>query len=144
MNVIFPFQGRDAVLDLPPVRALNSTTRLFAVPTPFALTYSCSQRILKGWLSLLISVLAADIALIIGAYNLFIFVVGYVQKRRIKAGSMCVSGTVLILRKFHQSSRRMRAKVELGQLDRVNTYKLPMYVVVLKNIKTRISLASPP
>lgn len=92
MNVLFPFQGLDAARNLPPVMALNSTTRLFAVPTPFALTYSCSQRIIKGWLSLLISVLAADIALIIGAYNLFIFVAGYVQKRRIKAGSMCVSG----------------------------------------------------
>jgi len=62
--------------------SLNQTGKLSQEPTTLDLTYLCSQRLLKSWLSLFISVLAADAALLIGAYQLFIFVAGYIQKRR--------------------------------------------------------------
>lgn len=44
-------------------------------------TYTCSQRQLNRWLSLVISVVTADVALILSTYNLFIFVASYLQKR---------------------------------------------------------------
>lgn len=64
--------------------SLDEENQLHDVPTSLSLTYSCSQRQVKGWLSLFISVLAADVALIIGAYNFFIMVAGYIQKKRDK------------------------------------------------------------
>jgi len=52
-------------------------------PMPLAVgPYICSQRRIKVGLNLLISVAAADTALILGAYNLFIFLASRIQKRR--------------------------------------------------------------
>lgn len=67
---------------------LNETNKLQANPTSLQTTYLCSQRQLKGWISIFVSVLAADAALIFTAYNLFIFVAGYVQKWRDSLGEM--------------------------------------------------------
>jgi len=61
---------------------LNQTVGSIEAPIALDLTYLCSQRMLKGWLSLFISVLAADAALILGAHSLFILVAGHIQKRK--------------------------------------------------------------
>ena len=50
--------------------------------TLFLRTYSCLERRWKGALSGIISVFAADYALILGAYSLVIFFVGWLQKRK--------------------------------------------------------------
>jgi hypothetical protein len=67
---------------------LNGTNRLQATPIPLQTTYLCSQRQLKGWATVFISVIAADSALIMTAYSFFIFIAGYFQKRRDKSGQM--------------------------------------------------------
>jgi hypothetical protein len=60
---------------------IGSENQLANSTLPFLQTYTCSQRQLKGWLSLFVSVIAADVALILGAYHLFIFGATYLQKR---------------------------------------------------------------
>jgi hypothetical protein len=60
---------------------ITESNQLQNSPLPFVKTYTCSQRQLKGWLSFSISVIAADTALVLGAYNIFIFVASYLQKR---------------------------------------------------------------
>jgi hypothetical protein len=60
---------------------INGTFRLQNSPLSFLQTYTCSQRQLKGWLSLFISVISSDVALTLGAYQFFIFVASYIQKR---------------------------------------------------------------
>jgi len=60
---------------------LTSTNRLFPVDTRIYRSYACSVRI-KGWSSLLISVFAADYALIGSAYSLLIFVAGKIQEHK--------------------------------------------------------------
>jgi hypothetical protein len=64
---------------------LSDKNRFQATGSSLNETYTCSQRQLKTWLSLSISVLSADTALILGAYGLFIFATGYFQERRDKA-----------------------------------------------------------
>jgi hypothetical protein len=53
----------------------NSPVSLYTMLT-------CSQRQIKGWVSFVVSVAAADTALILGVYNVFIFIAGWIQKRR--------------------------------------------------------------
>ena len=59
---------------------------LFFTPIPsdtmFLQSYSCQQRVLKSPVNFLISVIAADYALIVGAYSLTIWVAGSIQKRQ--------------------------------------------------------------
>lgn len=61
---------------------LNNITRLYTTETTFLRTYSCSKREKKVWVSLLISVVAADYALIVGTYRLFLFIMGWNQRRK--------------------------------------------------------------
>lgn len=67
---------------------LSEKNRLKFTSSNFDQKHWCSQRNLKGWLTLVISVLASDTALMLAAYNLFIFIAGWIQKRRDKAGNM--------------------------------------------------------
>jgi len=64
---------------------LNSTLDdyhpLNAVDTRFMQSYACQQRQLKPGLNLIISVIAADYAFLVGGYSLIIFVAGIIQKR---------------------------------------------------------------
>jgi hypothetical protein len=57
----------------------NTNLQLQNSPLPLIQTYTCSQRQRKGSPSLFISVVSADLALILGASNLFIAIV-YIQK----------------------------------------------------------------
>ena len=65
-----------AAYTLPPFVPVSTQNRLQAASTSFVTSYSCAQRQIKGWLSLIISVVVADYALITGAYSLVIFVGG--------------------------------------------------------------------
>lgn len=73
--------GNGTPYTMDPSATIGPENQLQSSMLPFLQTYTCSQRQLKGWLSLLVSVVAADVALILGAYNLFIFVATYLQKR---------------------------------------------------------------
>lgn len=66
--------------------SVNDSSPFQPMPASLLLNYSCTLRQLKDWLSFSISILASDSALIIAAYNLFIFIAGWIQKRRNKAG----------------------------------------------------------
>jgi hypothetical protein len=70
---------------LPPFLPINDQNRLQAVLASFVTSYSCTQRQMKGWLNVVISVLVADYALVIGAYSFVIFVGG--QSGRFKNSS---------------------------------------------------------
>jgi hypothetical protein len=83
---------------------LSETNQLQERPASLQTTYLCSQRQLKGWLSILIAVLAADAALIISAYNLFIFVAGYLQKKRDKLRAMPLFSLLI----FEEAQRLQR------------------------------------
>lgn len=61
---------------------LPKFTPLQPVDTVFLQSYSCEQRRLKTGISLLISVVVADYALIVGGYSLVMFIAGVIQKRR--------------------------------------------------------------
>jgi hypothetical protein len=77
------FSTTNSSLDAHP---LSETNRLEPVLTPLLESYTCTQRKLKGWLSVVISVIVADYALTLGAYNLFILIAGWWQKRKDNAG----------------------------------------------------------
>ena len=77
-TVILPFLN----YSLPEFYPLDDDNHLKPVDTTFSRSYSCSERQLKTPLDFIISVLAADYVLIIGAYRLVIFIAALVQKRR--------------------------------------------------------------
>jgi len=56
---------------------------LQTVDTNFLQNYNCQKRQLKSPLSLIISVIAADYAFIVGGYSLIIWIAGTIQKRRV-------------------------------------------------------------
>jgi hypothetical protein len=76
------------LLSQPPLTALslNATNELEPVLTPLRQTYTCTQRQLKGGLTVTISIIVADYALALGAYNLFILLAGWWQEWKDKAG----------------------------------------------------------
>ena len=57
-------------------------TPLQPVDTMFQLSYSCEQLRLKSGVSLLISIIAADYAFIVGGYSLLMCLAGNLQKRK--------------------------------------------------------------
>jgi hypothetical protein len=67
---------------LPPFLPLNEDNRLQLAPATIFRTYSCCERRLKGWFEAIISILVANYALLGGAYKIFIFLAGWIQKRR--------------------------------------------------------------
>jgi len=67
----------------PSVPSLNSSfTALQPVDTTFLQSYFCQQRNLKSGITLLIAVVAADYAFIVGAYSLVIWGAGLFQKKQ--------------------------------------------------------------
>jgi hypothetical protein len=72
------------------VLELSEKNRLQFLPSTFDQRYWCMQRHLKDWLSLVISVLASDVAFMFTAYQLFTLVAGWIQTRRDGAGNMNV------------------------------------------------------
>lgn len=67
------------ILNFPP---LNDTNRLQQTGVLFLKSYSCVERQLKGWVSVIISVIAANYALISVPYTILIWTAGRFQKRR--------------------------------------------------------------
>ena len=65
-----------------PIIPLNNATCLQSRETTFLRTYSCSKRQKKVWISMLISVIAADYVLIGGAYKLLLFLLGWYHLRK--------------------------------------------------------------
>jgi hypothetical protein len=61
---------------------LNNETRLKPIQTTLFRSYTCSQRRPKKPLDLIVSVLVADYALIVGFYKFFVFITGWWQKRK--------------------------------------------------------------
>jgi hypothetical protein len=62
--------------------AIDEQNRLQLPPAIIFKSYSCVERRLRGPFSLIVSVLAANYALIGGAYQIFIFVAGWFQQRK--------------------------------------------------------------
>lgn len=67
---------------LPPFLPLSERNQLQLAPGRIIRNYTCSERRMKGWVSVVISVLAADYALLGGAYHIFIYIASWFQKRR--------------------------------------------------------------
>lgn len=70
--------GPNATVEFLPLDDIN---RLHPANTSIFRTYTCTKRQLKGWFSLLVSVFAADYALVGGAYSIFMFIAGTIQRR---------------------------------------------------------------
>ena len=69
---------------LPEFLPLGDDNRLEPFITTISRTYSCAERRIKPWFSVVISVTAADYALIGIAYTFYKFSVGWFQKRKDK------------------------------------------------------------
>ena len=67
-------------VNLPLFLPLNYNNRLQPVSTPLIRSYSCQERRMKGWLSVIIAVLAANYALLGFAYTVYIFIAGRLQR----------------------------------------------------------------
>jgi len=66
---------------------LDETNRLLPFAPTLKQTYTCTQRQLKGWLTVTIFVIVADYTLALGAYNLFILIAGWWQQKKDAAGN---------------------------------------------------------
>lgn len=66
----------------PPPVLLNDETRLQPIQTTLLRSYTCSNRQIKPPLDLIIAVLVADYALIMGAYKIVLFITGWLQRRK--------------------------------------------------------------
>lgn len=67
---------------IPDFLPINETNSLQEIDTTFLRSYDCTQRQLRGGGSVFISVLVADYALIGGPYTFFIFIAGWLYRRR--------------------------------------------------------------
>jgi hypothetical protein len=61
---------------------LNNDNRLTSVETTLLRSYSCSKRQAKSPVSLIVSVITADYAFIIGGYQLILYITGWFQRRK--------------------------------------------------------------
>ena len=85
MNTIIPFLNSfdaNSTLGLLPLIPLNDATRLRPFETTLLRSYSCASREMKNWINLIVSVFAADYALIAGSYGLLVIVLSWSQKRK--------------------------------------------------------------
>ena len=86
-TVVLPFLN----YSLPEFYGLDEDNHLKPVDMMFARSYSCSERQLKIPLNFIISVLAADYVLIVGAYKLVICIAAFVEKRRDRGSRVFLS-----------------------------------------------------
>jgi len=61
---------------------LNDTNRLFPNKTTIYRNYTCTERRMKAWFNLVISVFAADYAIIGSSYTILIFIAGRLHQRK--------------------------------------------------------------
>jgi hypothetical protein len=66
----------------PPPVELNDETRLEPIQTTLLRSYTCTWRRIKSPLNLIISVIVADYALIVGAYTVVRLITGWLQRRK--------------------------------------------------------------
>jgi hypothetical protein len=69
---------------------LGGSNKFEYSPVSLLSLFTCSGRQLKGFLSFVISIIAADTALVLGAYSLFIFIASHIQRRRDRNKSKCL------------------------------------------------------
>lgn len=60
---------------------LDVNNRIQPIPMTFVRSYSCTQRQLKGWVSVVISIAVADYSLIFGAYGVAVLIGKWLQMR---------------------------------------------------------------
>lgn len=70
------------ISQLPEFLPLNESNRFEPANTTLIRSYSCAERQPKPWFSALISVFTADYAVLSVLYTIFIFVTGWIQRRR--------------------------------------------------------------
>jgi hypothetical protein len=68
--------------DLLPLIPLNDATRFRPFETTLLRSYSCGSRERKYWVNLIISIIAADYALIAGSYKLLVMILSWSQRRK--------------------------------------------------------------
>jgi hypothetical protein len=76
---------------LPQFASLNDTNQLQPVNETIYREYSCAKRQIKSWFSLIISVFAANYAIIAGAYKILIFICEGFQKQKDRSASISLS-----------------------------------------------------
>ena len=81
-STILPILVRQFDGPPPPPVLLNNETRFEPIQKTLLRSYICSQREKKEALSLIISVIAAEYALIVGAYKVVLIITGWRQKRK--------------------------------------------------------------
>jgi hypothetical protein len=80
-NTLLPISARfSGYPSIPPFLPINESNRLEPISISFLTTYSCTETQLKGWVSVIISVLVADYALITGAYTFIVWISGPFKK----------------------------------------------------------------
>lgn len=85
---------RDVLLPLAPsvvvptFSPLDNNNQLQPVETEFIRSYSCLQRQWRGVLSAIVSVIVADYALFFGPYHFYLWLCGWIVKRRDKVNGL--------------------------------------------------------
>ena len=99
-DTIMPLlQSQQPEASLPPFLPLSEQNSLDLPSVKILRNYSCSGRQMKGWVSVVISVITADYAILGGVYHFFIYIASWLQTRRGTDGISPLSET-LINRKY--------------------------------------------
>ena len=81
-NTLLPFVEKFFHAGRYPPVLLNDANRLTRTETTLLRSYTCTMRQLRSGLGLVIAVISADYALIVGAYSVVSFIAGWLQKRK--------------------------------------------------------------
>jgi hypothetical protein len=93
-STLLPFFMRVGITPPPPV-LLDDHNRLTPVETTLLRSYMCTQRQPRRSISLIISVISADYALIVGAYTITLYIAGRIQKKK-DAGKFWQMNTLIV------------------------------------------------
>jgi len=86
-DTIVPFlRSSDPNLVVPEFLPVSQENSLQPISQSILRSYSCVERQMKGWVSATISVLVADYAFIVGAYNLILWGAGWWMKNKKQGG----------------------------------------------------------
>lgn len=81
-TIIPAFRQNSFNLSAPDYLPLSDDNHLEPIPMVIARRYACTTRRMKGWASVLLQVLVADYAFIVGGYSIAIFLGEWLQKFR--------------------------------------------------------------
>jgi hypothetical protein len=110
-QTIFPFLATyEPGIELPEFLPLNDENTLHPVDMSLLRSYSCTERRPKGWVSLVISVMTADYALIFGMYHMIKWIAGWWHNRGKKDGKslkarLTVSKCMRRMRRYQRNRR---------------------------------------